>query len=500
MRLQNKRRIFPTIEYESRVSYFDPTSEYANFTGFFVLFWIGLAIMALTAALRNFKETGSLFNIQQWPLFTENIYELAASDALMCASTALSLPLHFMYKRSTGWLKWNQGGMLVQSLYQLAWIGFWCSWPFVRDWTWTAQVFFTLHLLAMFMKMHSYAFYNGHLSTTLNRLKALDLPITAQTPTTAAVRYPHSFESVINQTPGEPDESVDISPINQLRGDLARELTSPMGNVTYPQNLTAWNYWDYLLCPTLCYEIEYPRLERTNPLELFYKTLAVFGCIFLMTVTSEEFIIPVLNESSIRLQSSDLSYVDRGLIFAETVSHLLFPFMVTFLLVFLVIFEYLLGAFAEITRFGDRRFYADWWNSLDWLEFSREWNIPVHHFFRRHVYSASRTTMNRPFATLVTFVISSLAHELVMGCITRKFRGYGFFMMMMQMPIVMVQRLPWVRKRTLLNNVLFWCSMILGLSLVSFHAPSLVHLLVAEICTDCLLSKNRSVRFTCLCR
>jgi sterol O-acyltransferase len=91
----------------------------------------------------------------------------------------------------------------------------------------------------------------------------------------------------------------------------------------------------------------------------------------------------------------------------------------------------------------------------------------VHHFFRRHVYSASRTTMNRPIATLVTFVISSLAHELVMGCITRKFRGYGFFMMMMQMPIVMVQRLPWVRKRTLLNNVLFWCSMILGLSLVS---------------------------------
>ena len=453
------------------MSYFDPTSEYANFTGFFVLFWIGLAIMALTAALRNFKETGSLFNIRQWPLFTENIYELAASDALMCASTALSLPLHLMYKRSTGWLKWNQGGMLVQSLYQLVWIGFWCSWPFVRDWTWTAQVFFTLHLLAMFMKMHSYAFYNGHLSTTLNRLKALDLPITAQTPTTAAVRYPHSFESIMDPSPGEPNDSIDISPINQLRGDLARELTSPMGNVTYPQNLTAWNYWDYLLCPTLCYEIEYPRLEHTNPLELFYKTLAVFGCIFLMTITSEEFIIPVLNESSVRLQSTDLSYVDRGLIFAETVSQLLFPFMVTFLLVFLVIFEYLLGAFAEITRFGDRRFYADWWNSLDWLEFSREWNIPVHHFFRRHVYSASRTTMTRPFATLVTFVISSLAHELVMGCITRKFRGYGFFMMMMQMPIVMVQRLPWVRKRTLLNNVLFWCSMILGLSLVSSSRP-----------------------------
>jgi sterol O-acyltransferase len=54
-----------------------------------------------------------------------------------------------------------------------------------------------------------------------------------------------------------------------------------------------------------------------------------------------------------------------------------------------------------------------------------------------------------------------------MGCITRKFRGYGFFAMMLQMPIVMVQRSKWVRGRTLLNNVLFWCSMVLGLSMVS---------------------------------
>ena len=107
------------------------------------------------------------------------------------------------------------------------------------------------------------------------------------------------------------------------------------------------------------------------------------------------------------------------------------------------------------------------WNSCDWLEFSREWNIPVHHFFRRHVYSASRGHLSRPAATVITFFISALAHELIMGCITKKLRGYGFFAMMLQMPIVMVQRSKWVRGRTLLNNVLFWCSMILGLSMVS---------------------------------
>ena len=202
-----------------------------------------------------------------------------------------------------------------------------------------------------------------------------------------------------------------------------------------------------------------------------------------MVITTEEFILPVLDESAASLHHSK-GALDFSLILAETIGRLLWPFMITFLLTFLVIFEYILGAFAELTRFADRQFYADWWNSCDWLEFSkcktqlharfartntqtgREWNRPVHLFFRRHVYSVSKNHLSRPLATLITFLISALAHELVMGCITRKFRGYGFFAMMLQMPIVMVQRSKYVRGRTLLNNVLFWCSMVLGLSMM----------------------------------
>ena len=38
-----------------------------------------------------------------------------------------------------------------------------------------------------------------------------------------------------------------------------------------------------------------------------------------------------------------------------------------------------------------------------------------------------------------------------MGCITKKLRGYGFFAMMLQLPIVAVQRTNFVRGRTLFN-------------------------------------------------
>ena len=241
------------------------------------------------------------------------------------------------------------------------------SWPFMLSWTWTAQVFFTLHTLVLLMKMHSYAFYNGHLSTTYHRLSALDNPENASI--AAAIRYPRSNTGInaVDLKINEEDEKVEDEKetLVQLREDLAFELTSPLGRVTYPQNLTTPNYIDYVLCPTLCYELEYPRTEKTQWMELFYKTLAVFGCIFLLTITSEEFIVPVLHDSALRLDGIE-SWSEMGLILAESISLLLFPFMVTFLLVFLVIFEYVLGAFAEITCFADRHFYSDWWNSCDW--------------------------------------------------------------------------------------------------------------------------------------
>jgi sterol O-acyltransferase len=239
------------------------------------------------------------------------------------------------------------------------------SWPFMLQWTWTAQVFFTLHTLVVLMKMHSYAFYNGHLGETERRLVSLDKPESASM--AAAVKYPSSPSRIQEINPDielkkreERRES-----ITKLRDDLATELTSPLGRVTYPQNLTAGNYTDYIFCPTLCYELEYPRTNGIRYMELFWKTLAVFGCIFLLTLTSEEFIVPELDKSAERLRMVD-TLSEKGLILSETISMLLFPFMVTFLLVFLVIFEYVLGAFAEITCFADRHFYSDWWNSCDW--------------------------------------------------------------------------------------------------------------------------------------
>ncbi|OTA01027.1 Sterol O-acyltransferase/Diacylglycerol O-acyltransferase [Trichoderma parareesei] len=542
VRAEQRRRIFPTIEFASRVSHFDPQSDYRDFHGFFNLFWIGLAIMGITTMLRNMKDTGYPLRVQIWALFADKLWHLAIADFLMVASTAVSLPLHRWARSSPmgGAWGWSKGGMALQSVYQVLWLAVWIVVPFWLDWSWTAQVCLLLHTMVLLMKMHSYAFYNGHLSETEKRLRSLDEPNPSRADRRPVYLYPsadHRKGSVsgvslprplelkheednndalvkpkktrkqgggsidkgtstamngngnghVSHEPEPEPESpeADAEPtsadeIDTLRDDLARELTSPMGNVTYPRNLTWANYLDYLCCPTLCYELEYPRTPAINWTALVSKIIATFGCIFLLTVISEEYIHPVLIDASRRLEllssssssqqssssSSSSVFLESCLILAETISWLLFPFMLTFLLVFLVIFEYVLGAFAEITRFADRHFYADWWNSTDWMEFSREWNVPVYSFLRRHVYSASRPHTGKAFATFITFLISAVGHEIVMACITKKIRGYGFVCQMLQLPIVMMQRTKWVRGKKTLNNVCFWCSMILGLSLI----------------------------------
>ncbi len=128
LRAEQRRRLFPTIEYASRVSHFDPNSDYREFQGFFILFWIALTIMAITTMLRNIKDTGYPMRVEIWQLFTVKVWELALADALMVFSTAVSLPLHRLFRSQLGnmlGLRWQGGGMALQSMYQLVWFAFW---------------------------------------------------------------------------------------------------------------------------------------------------------------------------------------------------------------------------------------------------------------------------------------------------------------------------------------------------------------------------------------
>lgn len=144
--------------------------------------------------------------------------------------------------------------------------------------------------------------------------------------------------------------------------------------------------------------------------------------------------------------------------------------------------------FAELSYFADREFCQDWWNSTSWDEFARKWNKPVHTFLLRHVYASSRTglRLGRWGATFFTFLLSALCHELVMAVVSKKIRPYLFLMQvsgdaaaagcvtlkgtenatsshqMIQLPMIVISRLPFIKRNRTLGNIIFWVGLMFG--------------------------------------
>ena len=59
----------------------------------------------------------------------------------------------------------------------------------------------------------------------------------------------------------------------------------------------------------------------------------------------------------------------------ERLAKLAIPNVITWILMFYANFHCWLNFIAEITRYGDRVFYKEWWNSLYIDEYWRNWNL-----------------------------------------------------------------------------------------------------------------------------
>lgn len=225
--------------------------------------------------------------------------------------------------------------------------------------------------------------------------------------------------------------------------------------VMWPSNVTYANFWDYLLVPTLVYELSYPRLKTIRPLYVLEKTLATFGTFLVIYVITEHWIMPFTPTADTPL--------------LRTFLQLAVPMMINYLLIFYIMFECICNGFAELTRFADREFYLDWWNATSMDVFSRKWNKPVHSFLLRHVYASTIAAwgVSRSMAMFLTFLLSSLVHELVMAIVSGKIRFYLFAAQMVQLPLIVLSQVPFIRRNETLGNMIFWIGLMAGFPLLN---------------------------------
>ncbi|KAI8336645.1 MBOAT, membrane-bound O-acyltransferase family-domain-containing protein [Chlamydoabsidia padenii] len=427
-RFNKQRRLF----FKARNTPFDTTAPEAHketFRGFYTVFWLGMIIYSIQIFMSCYQQEGILLSLSFFRLFSKDALALLVSDMVMVSFTLLSVPYSKLLVK--GILRYETTGVILQHLGQTVFL--FCSiyWVFRRDWPWVQSGFFTMHSLVMMMKMHSYTALNGDLSIKLRRLDHLKKYI----PTWISSHQ-------------DPEDEITRHQMEEEMSFLEEELTQ--GKTRFPNNVTMVNYLDYLMVPSLVYWMEYPRTDRIRPWYIIEKTMATFASFLLLYITTERSILAKLYDPTL----SEL----------QVITELLFPFLINYLFIFYIIFECILNAFAEISRFADRNFYDDWWNSVSYDEFARKWNKPVHHWLLRHVYAQSIDSykLSKMNATFLTFLFSSCLHEMVLVICTRRIRMYLFVMQMLQLPLIMLGRKPFIRERFWLGNTVYWMSMMVG--------------------------------------
>lgn len=107
-------------------------------------------------------------------------------------------------------------------------------------------------------------------------------------------------------------------------------------------------------------------------------------------------------------------------------------------LIFFYLFFHAFANFAsELTMFGDRRFYSDWWNAGNIGEFWRKWNHPIQNWLVRHVYfPLKRRGFKTDSARFITFMVSAVAHEYVAVGSFRICNMIAFAFMMINIPMM----------------------------------------------------------------
>ncbi|CAI4217912.1 unnamed protein product [Parascedosporium putredinis] len=217
------------------------------------------------------------------------------------------------------------------------------------------------------------------------------------------------------------------------RADGLASIPELYAQCPYPNNITMSNLVYFWWAPTLVYQPVYPRTDRIRWVFVAKRVGEAFGLGVFIWFTSAQYATPLLLNSLVKIHTLEYTAILERLLKLSTVS------LVIWLAGFFAFFQSTLNALAEITRFGDRSFYDDWWNSENLGAYWRTWNKPV----------------------MMVFFLSAVLHEILVGIPTHNIIGVAFLGMFLQLPLIALTT-PLGKSKTatskLIGNSIFWIS------------------------------------------
>jgi sterol O-acyltransferase len=218
-----------------------------------------------------------------------------------------------------------------------------------------------------------------------------------------------------------------------------------------------FNYCYFLCLPTFLYRDTYPRTEKTNWRYVCFHLIQIFTEHFIFAFISRKFVIPSVQDFG-RAEYTVGKILLR--IFQNTVAGFLCHF-----LLFIFVLHSAPNLLAELTTFGDRFFYGDWWTGTDYSKLFYKWNIPVKDWLFFYIVKDCREYLfkgNFMAAKLTAFLFSAIIHEWLFSFIFGVFAPICFLLMIfVAIPLTFIT-LP----KTAFFNVLFWLSLSFGASII----------------------------------
>jgi len=154
--------------------------------------------------------------------------------------------------------------------------------------------------------------------------------------------------------------------------------------VSYPDNLTLRDLYYFMMVPSLCYELNFPRTTRIRKSFLIKRILEVVIGLQVVFGLFQQWIIPSVKNSLETFSKMEVLAASERLLKLAVPNHLLW------LIFFYLLFHSYLNIIGEILKFADRNFYGDWWNASNIEDFWRYWNLPIHRWAVRYSLETSR--------------------------------------------------------------------------------------------------------------
>ncbi|RCK67440.1 Sterol O-acyltransferase 2 [Candida viswanathii] len=462
-------------------SIFDSDEFYnTDYFGFYILFWLCTAFVALNSLVHAyFENTVPFFEWTVVKLLRQDLFKVAFVDGLMYATSYFAFDLQWACRK--GFVTWKRFGWWAQGIFDFFYLFFWIwlALEHCLNFPWIARIFLILHSLVFIMKMHSYAYYNGYLwevyneglfaEDYLDRLTDGEVVLPnghEKDETIKALKESIAFTKYELEYQSHATTNTDIHhEFDVARVDIPFHELQEQGIIKFPQNITLRNFFDYSMYPTLVYTINFPRTKRIRWRYALGKIIGIFGIFFLMVTVAENSLLGIVQRCAVaRTLPTHERVIQYFLILVDMIP----PFFMEYMLTFFIIWNEILNAIGELSRYADRDFYGPWWSCVDFSEFANQWNIVVHKFLLRHVYHSSISALNvsKAQAAIITFALSSLVHELAMYVIFGKLRGYLLLFQMSQIPLILMARSKFMKGRKVLGNIICWFGFISGPSII----------------------------------